>query len=40
MLCYQGNKAIYDLGCNENDLLFLCAISHVLQHYLLWHFSP
>jgi len=24
MLCYQGNKAIYVLGCNENDLLFLC----------------
>jgi len=23
MLCYQGNKTIYVLGCIENDLLYL-----------------
>jgi len=40
MLWYQGNKAIYVLGYNENDLLLLRAISHVLQHYLLRQFSP
>ena len=35
MICCQGNKVIFFLGCNENDLLFICTISHVFQRYLL-----
>ena len=36
MLCYQDNKAIYVLGCNENDLLFLSTVQSVMSYGIIF----